>query len=187
MTLADADHIAGQIVEALSPHTERIAIAGSIRRRRPEPHDIEIVAIPKPYDVGLFKSGIATVVEDWPKVKGELGPACKYTQRLVPVGGLLAVVRPYHERGNALEPEKVKLDLFFATPANWGLILAIRTGSAAYSHKVLACGWRRRGYVSSGGVLCSDLFGEREIREEEDLFRLLGIPWALPEQREVEE
>ena len=104
--------IAEDVKYHLSAYCERIEIAGSIRRRKPEVKDIEIVAIPKPYDVGLFASGIATVVSKWQKVKGEL--PCKYTQRILPEG--------------------IKLDLFFAEPGNWGLIYAIRTGSADYSH-----------------------------------------------------
>jgi len=31
-------------------------------------------------------------------------------------------------------PEGIKLDLFMANIRNWGLIFAIRTGSARYSH-----------------------------------------------------
>ena len=45
MNLSTADHIAGQIVGLLRPHCHRIEIAGSIRRRRPEPNYIEVVAI----------------------------------------------------------------------------------------------------------------------------------------------
>ena len=128
MKLAEADRLAGQIVAQLAPHCVRIQVAGSVRRRRPEVGDIEVVAIPKPYDVGLFRSGIATVVDQWPKVRGEL--PCKYTQRRMPEG--------------------IALDLFLVSHRNWGLQLAIRTGSAAYSHQVLARGWRMAGYESKG-------------------------------------
>ena len=85
MNLTTANRIAGQVVDLLRPHCHRIEIAGSIRRRKPEPSDIEIVVLPKPYDVGLFESGIAAVVSRWPKVKGELEPGCRYTQRIVPL------------------------------------------------------------------------------------------------------
>jgi len=152
--------IAEKTKALLAPHCERIEIAGSIRRKKPDVGDIEIVATPKPYDVGLFESGIATVVKQWEKVKGEL--PCKYTQRILPEG--------------------IKLDLFFAEPDNWGNIFAMRTGSAEYSHEILAKGWRYAGYKSEGGYLFRD--GERiAIREEEDLFKLLGITFVEPEQR----
>jgi DNA polymerase/3'-5' exonuclease PolX len=154
--------IALEVVEQLKPHCERIAIAGSIRRKKAEVGDIEVLITPKPYEVGLFQSGIATVVNQWEKVKGEL--PCKYTQRILPSG--------------------IKLDLFFAEEANWGLVFALRTGSADYSHKILANGWVRQGFKSEGGYLFRD--GERyEVREEEDLFKLIGVRYVEPESRNL--
>jgi len=160
MKLEEAQVIADKIKAELAPHCERIEIAGSIRRKKPDVGDIEIVVIPKPYNIGLFESGIATIVKQWKKVKGEL--PCKYTQRILPEG--------------------IKLDLFFAEPDNWGLIYAIRTGSADYSHLELASNWSSMGYKSVGGYLFRD--GERvAVREEEDLFKLLHMPYVEPEQR----
>jgi len=160
--LVEAQAIALKIVEELKPHCIRIAVAGSIRRNKADIGDVEIVAIPKPYSVGLLEDGIASVVNKWQKVKGEL--PCKYTQRVLPEG--------------------IKLDLFFAEEGNWGSVLAIRTGSADYSHKVLAIGWVRQGFKSEGGYLFRD--GERyEVREEKDLFKLIGIKFVEPENRNL--
>jgi DNA polymerase/3'-5' exonuclease PolX len=161
MKYEQALEIAGRIKAELAPHCERIEIAGSIRRKKPEVKDIEIVAIPKPYDIGLFESGIATVVKQWKKVKGEL--PCKYTQRILPEG--------------------IMLDLFFAERENWGNIFATRTGSANYSHLVLAVEWVSQGYKSEGGYLYDD--NEKiAIPEEEDLFKLLGLSYVAPELRD---
>jgi len=160
MKLEQALEIAEKVKALLAPHCERIEIAGSIRRKKPDVKDIEIVAIPKPFDTGLFESGIATVVNQWQNVKGEL--PCKYTQRILPEG--------------------IKLDLFFAERGNWGLIYAIRTGSADYSHKVLATEWVKRGYKSEGGYLVAN--GKQiAVLEEEDLFRRIGVPFKAPELR----
>jgi DNA polymerase/3'-5' exonuclease PolX len=159
----EAHSIALAVLELLRPHCIRIEIAGSLRREKPEVKDIEIVAIPKPYQTGLFQDGIAEVVSQWQKVKGELEYGkCKYTQRILPEG--------------------IKLDLFFAEEGNWGLIFAIRTGSADYSHKVLANGWVKRGYKSEGGYLTQ---GGKvyEVREEKDLFDRLGIQYVEPKHR----
>lgn len=162
MEYSKALRIAERVKAELAPHCIRIEIAGSIRRKKSEVGDIEIVAMPKPYDIGLFANGIAPVVNQWVKVKGEL--PCKYTQRILPEG--------------------IKLDLFFADPENWGLILAIRTGSAEYSHKELAVRWVRLGYESREGHLESR-FGKLRIPvpEEIDLFRILGINYVEPENR----
>ena len=172
MKLEHAKAIAEELVKQLAPHCERIQIAGSIRREKPEVKDIEIVAIPKPYEVGLFESGIATVVNRWPKVKGEL--PCKYTQR---------VIKRVYPDGT---PCNINLDLFFARPENWGLILAIRTGSAEYSHQVLANGWVRKGYTSEEGMLFhKSSKWERAIKEEKELFDLIGIPMPEPKDRNI--
>ena len=160
MKLSNAKNIAEKIKAELAPHCERIEIAGSIRRRKPEVKDIEIVAIPKPYNIGLFESGIATVVNQWQKVKGEL--PCKYTQRVLPEG--------------------IKLDLFFAEHDNWGNIYAMRTGSANYSHLELASRWKFMGYKSKNGFLYNDT-EKIVLREEEDLFKLLNMPFVDPEKR----
>lgn len=162
MQLQKAKKIAENILSELKPHCERIEIAGSIRRQKPNVKDIEIVAIPKPYDVGLFESGIATVVNKWQKVKGEL--PCKYTQRILPDG--------------------INLDLFFATKDNWGLIFAIRTGSADYSHKILATRWVKFGYKSKDGMLTRDN-ETYPVREETDLYKILNLEWTEPTERSL--
>ncbi len=113
----------------------------------------------------MFEDGIASVVNKWKFISGKLEYGkTKYTQRIL--------------------PEEIKLDLFIAEEGNWGSVLAIRTGSADYSHKVLANGWVRQGFKSDGGYLFKE--GERyEVREEEDLFRLIGIPYVAPEYRNL--
>ena len=160
MKYEDAIKIANKVKEELAPHCERIEIGGSIRRKKAIVKDIEIIVIPKPYEVGLFNSGIATIVEQWQKVKGTL--PCKYTQRILPEG--------------------IKLDLFFANKDNWGLIYAIRTGSANFSHKTLALSWVKQGYNSKDGYLYKD--GNKYcFYEEKELFDFLGIPFIEPEFR----
>jgi len=160
MKIKSALRIAERVRAELEPHCERIEIAGSIRRGKADVKDIELVCITKPYDVGLFESGIATVVNRWPKVRGEL--PCKYTQRVLPEG--------------------INLDLFFAVPGNWGLIFAIRTGSADFSHKVLATGWVKRGYKSNEGWLHKN-GKDIAVPEERDLFRIIGIDYIEPKNR----
>ncbi|MGB2580504.1 MAG: hypothetical protein WBC83_02315 [Minisyncoccia bacterium] len=163
---AEAYSIALAVLEELRPHCSRIEIAGSIRRKKKSIGDIEIVAIPKPYITGATESGLALVVNKWQKAKGnmEYGKT-KYTQRILPEG--------------------IKLDLFFADETNWGLIFAMRTGSADFSHKVLADGWSRRGFKSVGGYITRD--GEKiDVREEIDLFRIAGVLYKEPEERNLE-
>ena len=167
MNLRNAKEIADGIVEKMRPHCERIEIAGSIRRQCPEPGDIEIVYVPKVN--GRNVSALFDIISRMIKVKGD--PMGKYTQRL----------HPGHT-----DKEQIKVDFFSADRNNWGLQLAIRTGSAKFSHLKLAVGWSRLAYRSKGGVLYSLVDGKPVyIREEQELFDLLGIPWIEPKLRNL--
>ena len=162
--LAQALDIAGGLIQQLEPHCEVIGLAGSIRRQRPTIGDIEIVCVPRPYDASpLFASGIATVVNQWPKVRGEL--PCRYTQRLLPEG--------------------IPLDLFMVHPDGYGLQRAIRTGSADWCRQVLAPAWVRAGFHSESGLLRRADGSVVPARTEPELFDLIGLRWVDPQDREV--
>lgn len=158
---------AEQLLEELKPHCHRAAIAGSIRREKPFVGDIEIVCIPKPYEVGLFSSGVGAVLSKYQKVKGELGPKCKYTQRIL-----------YMPDGSP-----IKADIFFVTPENWAVQILIRTGSADFSARMASI-WSRKGYESIGGMLYANGRGEPvPFEEERDVFKFLGVDWVEPRDR----
>lgn len=129
MNIEVALPVAERVVAVLKPHCKRIEIAGSIRRKKTEVGDIEVVYIPKMSD--MYK--LVSIIDKWYKKKGDAFG--KYTQRLI-------------------EPEGIKLDLFRATEENWGFIFAIRTGSAEYS-KHLADAWVKAGYRGEKGMLIS--------------------------------
>jgi len=72
MDHAQALTIAEQCRKALAPYCERIEIAGSIRRGKPQVKDIELVAMPKMVPTGLFGDAMVTdpdfcaLVNQWP-------------------------------------------------------------------------------------------------------------------------
>ena len=165
--LAQAIPIAEAVCAMLQPFCERITVAGSIRRQRPTIGDLEVVCIPRQVPTGLFGDeltvdpGFITAVNRWTKIKGE--PTGRYTQRVLPDG--------------------ITLDLFIVDAATWGMTLAVRTGSADYSAKVLGTRWAALGYTSRESVLYR--YGRPTyIREEADLFTLLSLPWTEPWERE---
>lgn len=190
MLFRDALIIAEEVKELLAPYCERIEIAGSIRRKKPEAKDIEIICIPKPYETGLFQSGVALIAGQWKKIKGEF--PCRYTQRMLQgqtlLNAFMAVGRKVEGRSlkamSILHGSPIKLDLFLVRADQWGLQLAIRTGCAEYSHKVLATTWHNKGYHSEEGYL---YYGAKqlEIREEKDLFDLLNLEYVEPERRNL--
>ncbi len=152
--------IAQDVLAQLAPHCVRCEIAGSIRRKKEMCKDIEIVCIPQPYEgSGFFESGIATVVNRWEKVKGEL--PCLYTQRILPEG--------------------IKLDLFIATPENWGYIFMLRTGSREFNFRWVIALKNKFYRLHDGGIFANGR--AVPVREESDVFRLLGMAFVEPEKR----
>jgi DNA polymerase/3'-5' exonuclease PolX len=164
--LAEALAICADTVADLRPHCLKIDEAGSVRRRRQTIGDLEIVCLPNrdPLEsTPLFAGGFAMAVQQWPKIIG--GPDGRYTKRMLPCG--------------------LKLDLFMPHPDGYGLILAIRTGSEDWSHKVLAAGWKRAGFHSDKGLLRREDGSVVPCRTERELFDVIGLRWVEPVDREV--
>jgi len=172
MNIDQAKSIAFEGVRALAPYSTRIEIAGSISRRKPQVKDIEIVCIPNQAPaLDLFNQGNPERCSHWIAAVRSLGTVAKgdpATGRYIKID--LA--------------SGISIDLFTATADNWGLILAIRTGPAEYSHHVLATGWVRQGFKSIDGMLHKD--GRPiPVREERDLFNLAAVPYIEPHIRTV--
>ncbi len=165
LTYIEAKAMADDIVGLLKPHCIRIEIAGSIRRKKSIIGDIEIVCIPKPYQTGLFEDGIASVVNKWTKVKGELEyQKCKYTQRILQSG--------------------IKLDLFFAEPENFGGIFLIRTGDWQFSKKFMGTYLPQNGYKYEDDYLKYN--GKIiPIYDEIELFKRANKEYIEPEYRTI--
>jgi len=172
MNLEQAFEIAEGVRSQLAPFCKRIEIAGSIRRKKPEVKDIEIVCIPKTFSVteGLFGEKEKDVpiqefvdtVRKWEKVRGE--PFGKYTQRKLPQG--------------------INLDLFIATQINWATILLIRTGSAEFSKQFMGSWLPRHGYKCADGMITKT--GMLVIvPTEESLFRLVKMNYLEPQNRNL--
>ena len=121
---------------------------------------MEICVIPKIQEVpdGLFETkmvvsdGFVKTVNAWEKIKGS--PTGKYTARRLPEG--------------------INLDLFICGTGNWGLIFAIRTGSAEFSHKILMGKISDAGYQSKEGMLLKN--GDPiPTKSEEELFDMINM------------
>ncbi len=70
MELEKAKAIADQVIKRLSPYCSRIEVAGSIRRQKAFPHDIDIVLIPS--DLWNLEHEIRGLARPFaPKLSGE--------------------------------------------------------------------------------------------------------------------
>lgn len=133
MELQFAQKIAEELVEKLKPHCIQVYIAGSIRRKRPDVKDIEIVVMPRRIierDLfGFVKS--STVEEGFANAVKKLGTLQKG-------GPNMKYARISVEKG-------VMLDLFIPSDDDFFRILAIRTGDHLFSIQIMGAskkkGW----------------------------------------------
>lgn len=158
MKLEEAQYKAADLLQLLQPYCDRIEVAGSIRRRKPEPKDIELVIIPKqqPSDMfGLYlrhHEGIATTCSRYKLIRGSL------------IAG--KAVRLEMADGTGV-------DLFFCTPRNWGYILLLRTGSDRFN-MALIDRLKGNGYTCKAGAIWHK-GSPLETPEEVDVFKRAGL------------
>ena len=166
MELDKATKIAVKYWELFKPFCSRVKIAGSIRRDKSEVGDIELVCVPLETETedGLFERKLVRnpefviLVNSFNRVKGN-GEG-KYAQLILPEG--------------------INLDLFIANKDNFGLIYMIRTGSAAFSERMVTM-IKKNGFYCKDGYLWS-LNNNKMIPvpEEKDFFRITGIEYVEP-------
>ena len=168
--------IAFTIVGEIQPLCDRVHIAGSVRRKKPQVGDIEIVC-QVPHNLRT-RLGL-TLRQFGEHRSGQYsGRYCKLWLT-----------------------QNIQLDLFMPQSDDYYRQLAIRTGSAEYSHKVLAAAWTRLGWVGtedglrrreqcqqkSGKWQCvaspGDIIKPPVWTSEEDFFNFLNIVYLDPQHR----
>lgn len=171
--------IARRLADILQPACQQLHIAGSLRRRKTTVHDIEIVCQPH---IESATDLFGNILSDYtPQIDAIL-------QDLTDAGDLVAIKGGPRYRQFAVQPLGIPLDLFIVIPpAQYGNILAIRTGPAHYSHWLVT---RKQ----KGGALPSHLTArDGAIWEndrlfpaptEADFYAILGIPVPDPPIRE---
>jgi DNA polymerase/3'-5' exonuclease PolX len=168
MPYAQALEIAQGFVAAIRPYCERVEIAGSLRRQKEEIGDIEVVAIPKiVMGLDLF---------------GNAGVAHSLLEEGTRSFNLL-LDGPFQKK---IQFAFIDVDLFITTPEKFGVIFAIRTGSADFSKWLVTT-------KQKGGALPSNMrvhdgrvwMGQHALvtPEEVDFFKAIGLTWVHPEQR----
>jgi DNA polymerase (family 10) len=157
LRLEIAESVAQAIIKLLEPYCEKIQIAGSIRRRKPECHDVDIVLIPGNDAWGL---NIALKRIGRQKTSGE-----KMSQ-FITAGG--------HQ-----------VDIYFATPETWATLLLIRTGSKEHNIRLCSAARARGWKLCASGNGLFDENGERIAGDtEESIFIKLGMAYVPPERRD---
>jgi DNA polymerase/3'-5' exonuclease PolX len=173
MIYAEAKRLADQLLAELSPVCERIEIAGGVRRMKPDPHDIELVAIPK--------------LEPIKDLFGGIGGQRNLLNQFIEDNYFCDKNGDRYKK-IVVTPE-ISCDLFIVLPPfrQWGVLFTIRTGPADFSHRIVTP--RRH-----GGCMPSD-HHERDgavwdargqmipMPEEIDFLNFLGLGWIEPKER----
>jgi DNA polymerase/3'-5' exonuclease PolX len=177
----DALAVAKFVCDALKPVTVQLICAGSLRRRKSEVGDVEIVYIPKTVAQpdGLFDTKQVNLVDD-------------ALDRLLK-DGILA--RRTNVKGSEIWGPKNKLalhvasgipvDFFAASEGNWFNYLVCRTGGAENNTLIASAaqrkGWKWNPYGPGFTVLqTSEIV---PVRSERDVFDLVGLQYQEPHER----
>jgi DNA polymerase (family 10) len=158
--LSRAMPIAEQIVGALRGHpaSDRVEVAGSLRRRADSVKDLDIIA------TASDPAALASSLKD------------------------LELVESVHASGDAgarvTTHMGMKVDLKVVEPDQFGNVLQHFTGSKAHNVALRESAVRRGLHVSEYGIL-DDATGETlRCATEEEVYERLGLAWIPPELRE---
>lgn len=189
MNIQDAKRIAEHLIDVMRPFCERIEIAGSIRRGKQDVKDIKIVAVPRwtewPQRNHLHDWAVM-IGADGERLSDAFPRPIRWAKPNTKKGAPLVLDWPVKEAGKywrAQIDERIMLDLFLATPGNWGLIFLIRTGSAEFSQGVMTYAKQRTRYHVKDGALRDGSEKALPTGEEREVFRLLGLDWREPHER----
>nr|MBI4156215.1 hypothetical protein [Candidatus Woesearchaeota archaeon] len=143
--------LAERLIKELKPFCKKIKIVGSIGRHEKKHVDIDIVLIPKDKEK----------LEEFMKTCG------KFLQ-----GG---------ERESTWEIQKVKVELYYTIPEEWGAELLAYSSAkgSAIGLRVLA---KKKGFhLTQHGLFKNN----KKIagRTEKEIYRALGRKWKKPEER----
>jgi DNA polymerase/3'-5' exonuclease PolX len=186
---AEALAVARQLVQCLQPCCSRLIVAGSLRRRKAQVGDVEILYIP-------------TVVSG-PDMADLFGPPLSHNAADVALAALQekgVLGRRLNAVGSAMWGERNKLavhlesgipvDLFAASPQNWWNLVVCRTGgmqsNIAICQAAIARGWKWEPYSEgfrrphperNGSPLVNPVMSEREV------FDFVGLGYREPWER----
>lgn len=166
-----------EVRDFLAPHCERIDIAGSLRRGSVDVEDIDIVLIPTMFEridmFGYRTSEYHSLTDQFSELAEEFGlHAVRGGDRM----------RVFHDH-----EYNCSIDIFIVLPpAQYGALLAIRTGPAAFSHLCMTS--RLDGGAMPPGMRQQDGALWRgitliETPTEADWMKALEIPYWPPAER----
>lgn len=182
----DAHRDATELVGRLADACERIEIAGSVRRRKAEVHDIELVAIPRRETRGGLWGDAEEVdlLAERVRILRDEGILRLRDVEVRRADGTSEVSRRDGASYKALEYVRLPVDLFITDAERWGCIFALRTGPGDWNTRIVTEVWEHNRRVKGGRVL--HLGRPVPTPEEADFFREVGQAWLEPWDRRVD-
>ena len=161
--------VAERLVDRLAPACERITIAGSVRRARPDPADIELLCVPRMdysliFGADLLDAAVKQAVTDGillyrvnSKGQQQYGPMNKFMADLA---------------------TGIPIDIFSTDAPSWGMALVVRTGPAELNIRMMSR-LKAMGYKGFIYGIKNRQGQECDVETEEKVFALLG--WTMTE------
>lgn len=155
LKLAEAETLAQEVIRFLLPYSSRIEMVGSIRRRNPIVHDIDIVMVPNDnFEIGLLQYlPESKVVKDGNKLI-------------------------------ALLYKDTQVDLYLASPTNYEVIRLVRTGSAMHNIKLCTEAKRKGWKMKANGEGLLDADGKTMNITEEGILEKIFGKYIEPSKRD---
>src|SRR3954452_18237148 len=152
--------VAEEIVTALREHpaSDRVEVAGSLRRLGDSAKDIDIIATASDAKALIARLGELEIVASVAQ-SGDAGA------RVVTHSGM-------------------KIDLRVVAPEQFGNVLQHFTGSKAHNVQLRESMVRKGLHISEYGVLDDETGETTTCATEEEVYARLGLPWIAPELRE---
>lgn len=153
-----AEKIAEEILEKIMPYMIKGEIAGSIRRKKPEVHDIDLVILPK--SEFMIMENIKKVLKSYGLIEME--------------GNQIIRVK-----GKSDE----EIDCYITNEKNYEILLLIRTGSAKHNIKLAKKAISLGMKLDFSKGLIDSKTGKVIANTEKSIFEALNEPYAEPEER----
>lgn len=180
---AVAMEVAAELCKALTPVTERIIVAGSLRRLKESVGDVEVLYIPKtevqPDPQDMFAKVTVNLVD---VVIASLEKTGVLERRKNAIGSEMFGPKNKLMRHKATG---MPVDMFSTTEENWFNYLVCRTGPADSNTRICVAA-QRKGHKWNpyGSGFTHNRSGETKVMEsEEAVFKFAGLPYLPPEKR----
>lgn len=154
MRLEEAKQLAEQFVSEITPFCEKIRIVGSIRRKKNEVRDVDLVLI----------------VKDW----------LNFTAKLRQISSKYLIDGPQQKR---VIYKGEQVDLYLADQQTYEPLILIRTGSMSHNIKLSTIALRKGMKLTHHGLVKRGEEDKIIASTEKEIFEVLDLPYRKPEER----